>query len=201
MRRDSSPFSVGGRWSYERAPCPSSPCASLAQGEPEWSGRGSPPSAGWASFQSTRAHTLTPHRALPQAPLYLLLTTLRGGNIGAISQAEAGVQPHPVTQSSCSDLVPHGQDRSAVGAREQQRGRGPGVGNVEATHLVGAQKPEEGLSPHSFHGSEEPGLRLRSRAAMLPWKQRVPLSLTAGITVIGVGVGGGCFPGSTKGWG
>lgn len=50
---------------------------------------------------------------------------------------------------------------------------------------MGAQKPEEGLSSHSFHGSEEPGLRLRSRAAMLPWKQRVPLSLTAGITVIG----------------
>lgn len=50
---------------------------------------------------------------------------------------------------------------------------------------MGAQKPEEGFSSHSFHGSEEPGLRLRSRAAMLPWKQRVPLSLTAGITVIG----------------
>lgn len=53
--------------------------------------------------------------------------------------------------------------------------------------MVGAQQPEEGLSSHSFHGSEEPGLRLRSRAARLPWKRRVPLSLTAGITVIGGG--------------
>lgn len=67
---------------------------------------------------------------------------------------------------------------------------------------MGAQKPEEGLSSHYFHGSEEPGLRLRSRAAMLPWKRRVPISLTAGIMVIGGwGVGGGRFPGSTKGWG
>ena len=62
-----------------------------------------------------------------------------------------------------------------------------GVGNVELRHLVGAQKPKEGLSSHFFHGSEEPGLRLRSRAAMLPWKRRVPLSLTAGFTVIGGG--------------
>lgn len=52
---------------------------------------------------------------------------------------------------------------------------------------MGARQPEEGLSSHSFHGSEEPGLRLRSRAARLPWKRRVPLSLTAGITVIGGG--------------
>lgn len=52
---------------------------------------------------------------------------------------------------------------------------------------MGAQQPEEGLSSHSLHGSEEPGLRLRSRAARLPWKRRVPLSLTAGITVIGGG--------------
>lgn len=76
------------------------------------------------------------------------------------------------------------------------------VGSLEVRTPGGAQKPEEGLSSHSFRGSEEPGLRLRSRAAMLPWKQRVPLSLTAGITVIGGwGAGGGRFPGSTKGWG
>lgn len=59
------------------------------------------------------------------------------------------------------------------------------VGSLEVRTPSGAQKPEEGFSSHSFHGSEEPGLRLGSRAAMLPWKQRVPLSLTAGITVIG----------------
>ena len=59
----------------------------------------------------------------------------------------------------------------------------------ELRHLVGAQKPKEGLSSHFLHGSEEPGLRLRSRAAMLPWKRRVPLSLTAGFTVIGGGGG------------
>lgn len=68
------------------------------------------------------------------------------------------------------------------GAAEEQ---GDWGGDVKVGHLVGAQKPEEGLSSHSFHGSEEPGLRLRSRAAMLPWKQRVPLFLTAGIMVIG----------------
>lgn len=52
---------------------------------------------------------------------------------------------------------------------------------------LGGSKAEEGLSSHSLWGSEEPGLRLRSRAGMLPWKRRVPLSLTAGITVIGGG--------------
>lgn len=77
----------------------------------------------------------------------------------------------------CPSGVPAGS-----GAAEEQGDLG---GGVKVGHLVGAQKPEEGLSSHSFHGSEEPGLRLRSRAAMLPWKQRVPLSLTAGITVIG----------------
>lgn len=49
---------------------------------------------------------------------------------------------------------------------------------AEVRHVVGAQTPEEGLSSHSFYGSEEPGLRLRSRAARLPWKQRAPLSLS-----------------------
>lgn len=72
--------------------------------------------------------------------------------------------------------------------RGSQWGRAPEEqGGVEVRRLVGARQPEEGLSSHSFHGSEEPGLRLRSRAARLPWKRRVPLSLTAGITVIGGG--------------
>ena len=71
----------------------------------------------------------------------------------------------------------------------------------ELRHLVGAQKPKEGLSSHFLHGSEEPGLRLRSRAAMLPWKRRVPLSLTAGFTVIGGGGGRRMFPWQHQGLG
>lgn len=160
---------------------------------------------GWAHLYSTVTHSdprLRIHKALPQALLQMLLTrTLRGSDIRTILQAKTGIQPHPVAlQSSCSDPVLCRQDRSpdpgsGVGAggcfRSPSGVRTPEEhhvrrwGNVEVRHLVGAQKPEEGLSSHSFHGSEEPGLRLRSRAAMLPWRRRDPLSLTAGISVIG----------------
>ena len=79
----------------------------------------------------------------------------------------------------------HGYFRSPGRVPSSRGARRLRWGCIEVRHLVGVQKPEEGLSSHSFHSSEEPGLRLRSRAAMLPWKRRVPLSLTAGITVIG----------------
>lgn len=142
---------------------------------------------------------------------------MRGSNICTILQVKTGVQPHPVTlQSSCSDLVPYGQDgslgpgsggggacafRSPSGVMSSRGAEGLGVGSIEVRHFVEAQKPKEGFSSHSLHGSEEPGLRLRSRAAMLPWKRRVPLSLTAGITVIGGWGGRRMFPWQHQGLG
>lgn len=193
-------------------------CVFLWEGELKWRGRGKAPlQRGWASHTPQRPHTDRTHcvyKALPQELFCVLLTrSLRGSNVGTVLQVKTGIQPHPVTlHSSCSDLVPYRQDRfpdpgSCSGGTGVLRElpwtyeQGDWGGECKVRHLVASQKPEEGLSSHSFHGSEEPGLRLRSRAAMLPWKQRVPLSLTAGITVIGVGVGRGCFPGSTKGWG
>ena len=118
--------------------------------------------------------------------------------MSTILQAETGI--HPSCHSPELGLRSSSVQTRQV-PRPWERWRRCGAGQVGASgvpvgsgapdiwgelrHLVGAQKPKEGLSSHFFHGSEEPGLRLRSRAAMLPWKRRVPLSLTAGFTVIG----------------
>lgn len=133
--------------------------------------------------------------------------------MSTILQAETGIQPHPVTlQSLCSDPVLCRQDRSPDPGALEGVGVAGGIASGvpvgsgapdiqgELRHLVGAQKPREGSS-HFFHGSREPGLRLRSRAAMLPWNggSSLPHSRIHGDW--GVGAGGGCFPGSTKGWG
>ena len=135
-----------------------------------------------------------------------------------ILQAKTGIQPHPVPlQSSCSDPVcadkTGPQTLKAVGGGEWGQVGASGVpvgsgapdiwgGECRAEALGGGSKAQGGaffpLLPW-LRGAWAQAEKQGCYVAMETEGSSLPHSRIHGDW--GVGAGGGCFPGSTKGWG